>query len=260
MQIKEITITANGALDSTQSASQNGFRRKGNSKPAKPSTEIGTVQRQSISKLIGAKISVLRLEKRMTLESLSDGTGLTPSFLSKLERGRTSVSVDNLHNIASFLGLDIFKLLEEGTGHSPAVVTPAGKGAPFRIINSTSRIEALVPISRSTLQVHLHTTEPSQGKEIAFSHPGEEIVYVLSGEIRYWVNNEYFDLKTGDTIWHPSTQPHRYENIGKRPSRTLCVSTPPVWFNLGPVDERLPGSRPRGRTRAKLKDKSTDAS
>jgi transcriptional regulator with XRE-family HTH domain len=189
----------------------------------------------SIGKLVGAKMSVLRLEKQMTLESLAAGTGLTPSFLSKLERGQTSVSVDNLGNIARFLGQDMGYLLDDDQSQPLVIVTRRGQGTTLRMANTKADVESLVPISRSVLQVTLHRTPPGKGRAVGFLHPGEEIIYVIAGQIRYWVNDQAFMLKAGDTIWHPSTQPHRYENCGKRRSLTLHVNTPPVWFHLDPL-------------------------
>ena len=76
-------------------------------------------------------------------------------------------------------------------------------------------------------------------------------MYVISGRIRYSVDREIFELGPGDTIWHPSTQPHSYENISDSTAVTLHVNTLPVWFHLNTVEQAEKGSKrlPRGRGR-----------
>ncbi|MFD1052483.1 cupin domain-containing protein [Kibdelosporangium lantanae] len=70
--------------------------------------------------------------------------------------------------------------------------------------------------------------EPGASSDgISHSHAGEEVGYILSGQLRYWVDNESYDLEPGDAINFESTRPHRYENPGTETSVSLWVLTPP---------------------------------
>ncbi len=181
-----------------------------------------------IGQQVGERIAALRLEKRLTLDGLAAGTGLTTSFLSKLERGRTSISVDNLRSVAHFLGVEMVHFFERD-GLSSAIVTRQGQGTPLLVGKTDAVGESMISTARSTLQATLYRTPPRQGRSAGFSHPGEEFVYVVRGRIRYWVAEAEFVLEEGDSIWHKSSEAHRWTNIGKSPSLTLHVNTPPVW-------------------------------
>jgi transcriptional regulator with XRE-family HTH domain len=62
---------------------------------------------------LGARLRHLRRERGCTLQEVSDGSGLTPSFLSRLERGIVNISVGNLRKVASFFGVPITHFFTE---------------------------------------------------------------------------------------------------------------------------------------------------
>jgi transcriptional regulator with XRE-family HTH domain len=181
-----------------------------------------------IGKQVGERIAGLRKKRGLTLEDLDRGTGLTRSYLSKLERGRTSISVDNLRTVAHYLGVEMVYFFERD-GRSSAIVTRKGEGAPLVIGGSQATGESLVTTTRSTLQATLYQSPPGQGRATGFSHVGEEFVFVIKGRIRYVVGDNEFLLKAGDSIWHLSSEPHRWLNPARTPALSLHVNTPPVW-------------------------------
>src|SRR3990170_1611000 len=56
---------------------------------------------------LGARVRELRARRSLTLEGLSDITGLSSSMISLVERGRTSPSIGTLVVIAAGLGVSI---------------------------------------------------------------------------------------------------------------------------------------------------------
>jgi transcriptional regulator with XRE-family HTH domain len=186
------------------------------------------VRARSVGKEVGERISMRRREQGLTLEALAGGTGLTPSYLSKLERGRTSISVDNLRAVAQFLGVEMVYFFEREDDTS-AVLTRKGEGTALMVSNTTAFGESLVTNSYSSLQATLYHTPAGAGRSAGFSHPGEEVVYVKRGRVRYWVGSRSFLLRAGDSLWHRSSEPHRWECVGKSTAVTLHVNSPPVW-------------------------------
>jgi transcriptional regulator with XRE-family HTH domain len=63
--------------------------------------------------MLGAKLRVLRKNRRYTLANVSDKTGLSVSFLSDVERGRTRPSLDTLEKLADFYQTTVNELLHE---------------------------------------------------------------------------------------------------------------------------------------------------
>jgi len=61
----------------------------------------------------GFVIKKKRLSKRMTQEELSDLSGVSRSYISKLEKGLTDPGLYNMLKIASALNIKISHLIEE---------------------------------------------------------------------------------------------------------------------------------------------------
>ena len=181
-----------------------------------------------VGKDIGERISLLRRERRLSLEALAAGTGLTASYLSKLERGRTSISVDNLRNVAHFLSVEMVYFFEREESSS-AVVMRGGTGPPLALSSNSAFGESLVTTKHSTLQATLYQSPCGEGRAAGFSHPGEEFVHVIRGQLRYWVGSREFLLSEGDSLWHRSYEPHSWQCVSKNAALTLNVNTPPVW-------------------------------
>jgi transcriptional regulator with XRE-family HTH domain len=62
---------------------------------------------------IGPAIKTLRLEHGMSLNALAEEAGISPSHLSRMERGLTVPSYDVLDRVADALGSDLRALREE---------------------------------------------------------------------------------------------------------------------------------------------------
>lgn len=57
---------------------------------------------------IPAQLRFLRTVKGLTLAEVAQGTGLSISYMSDLERGRTNPSIETLEKIAAFHDLTLF--------------------------------------------------------------------------------------------------------------------------------------------------------
>lgn len=58
-----------------------------------------------------------------------------------------------------------------------------------------------------------------------FQHPGEEMLFVLSGRMRVWLKNKVLDLNKGDCVYFDGTIPHRTQSLSKaRCSALLIIS------------------------------------
>ena len=71
-------------------------------------TEAGPVRQR-----IGPTIKALRMERGYSLNALAEEAGISPSHLSRMERGLTVPSYDVLDRVADALGSDLRALREE---------------------------------------------------------------------------------------------------------------------------------------------------
>lgn len=56
--------------------------------------------------LIGVKIKSLRKERKLTLKQIADQTNLSISFLSQVERSKSSITLESLKKISEALGVN----------------------------------------------------------------------------------------------------------------------------------------------------------
>lgn len=55
------------------------------------------------------------------------------------------------------------------------------------------------------------------------THPGEEIIYVLSGTIEYEVAGKLVTVKSGDVLFVPNGVAHAARNVGNTPASELAT-------------------------------------
>lgn len=177
----------------------------------------------------GPRIRLLRQRQGRTLDDIARACGFTPSLLSKIETGATSPPVATLSAIASALGVPVAGLL----GVDPLPAAAVHDAAAGRLLGpSTSkgyRFAALAA-ARGGVQMtpYLFSAERGGMKPGALSHAGEELVLVLSGELRYRVGPATWHLREGDVLAFDAAVDHDMEPISERATwfAVFCAAPP----------------------------------
>jgi transcriptional regulator with XRE-family HTH domain len=192
---------------------------------------LRTMNDEEAAVALGKRIRDLRQAKGQSLSEVAAGADLTVSFLSRLERGLTGVTVEKLRRLAAFWGLEIVHLFDRDEGPRP-LVTRAGHGPSLQLSGpgprQAARSESLIPKVGAALQATLYRTTAGAGRTELFSHAGEELVFVIGGSVSYTAGEDSIQLDEGDAVWHPSTLPHGW-TAGPAGAITLHVNTPQVW-------------------------------
>ncbi|WP_274533403.1 cupin domain-containing protein [Fulvimarina pelagi] len=187
--------------------------------------------KQSIDESIGAKLRQLRRIHGFSLKQLATPVGCSESMLSKIETAKVRPTMTMLRKLADELHVNIAFFFE--TYSKPEDVVHRQGERPILNVGAASeevaiRLERLPPMSRqSLLEANIHIVEPGGSTEGAFSHVGEEMGFVLEGELTITVADETYRLRTGDSFAFSSTLLHSYKNEGDRVARILWVNTPP---------------------------------
>jgi transcriptional regulator with XRE-family HTH domain len=182
--------------------------------------------------LIGAHIKHARRNRRQSLRQLADIVGCTESFLSKVENDKVRPSLTMLHKIVVALGISVAKLFtEERADDSPVTVLRAGK----RLTLTTGQLrngkgislESLLPVSATVLlEANIHHVAPGGSSRGFIRHQGEEMGFILEGELELLVAKKTFTVKKGDSFFFLSHLPHGYRNPGSVTAKILWVNTP----------------------------------
>ena len=180
---------------------------------------------------IGRRLHAYRSRSGMTLRDVSEATGLSPSYLSKLESGKVGVSVANLDKIATAIGLsDMALLMSESDPQDIASWVTSADRRTRLLVENRIMYEKLTPrIAKFGLSAVLIRCQPGDSSAEMTTHKGDEFRYVVKGEFRYWLADHEFTLHAGDTISHFATMPHRWENISSEEGIMLVVSTLPSY-------------------------------
>ncbi|WP_174614693.1 helix-turn-helix domain-containing protein [Virgibacillus ihumii] len=184
------------------------------------------------SKTVGEKLRSIRLSKNITLNYIASQTGLTSSFISQFERGKTKSSIASMQKIAQVLDIPIASLFENGDSQ-------IFETDNVSIVRKNNRRQLSFPKPALTqdflltnldgkLQVIYSTIEPGGKSGEPYSHESEEeCIIVLSGELEVTIERESFHLYEGDTIKFSSRLSHSWNNPGVEELKALWVMTPP---------------------------------
>jgi transcriptional regulator with XRE-family HTH domain len=183
---------------------------------------------------LGPRLRGLRSQKEWTLESAAKATGLARSTLSKIENGLMSPTYDALLKLARGFAVDISELFEP---HAPEPDDATGSGR--RSITRAGAGQTLAtPVYQHTLLCNdlsnkRMTPFHSRVTARAFSdfadwdrHEGEELIYVLQGEIALFT--EFYEperLASGDCAYLDSRMGHRVISTSTDDAQLLWVST-----------------------------------
>ncbi|HEX2195205.1 MAG TPA: MerR family transcriptional regulator [Candidatus Limnocylindria bacterium] len=178
----------------------------------------------------GALVSRLRAHRRRLGLSLKEAGGrarISPSFLSALERGAADASLATMQRLTRAYGVTMLDLFEPAAGVGRRV-RPAER--PVLDLEAAGiRIEQLA-VGAAALEPQLFVLAPGSSSEGRYSHAGEEFLYVLEGDVTFWVGaREVYRLRTGDSLSFPSTLPHRWRNAASGETRLLWINTPPTF-------------------------------
>jgi len=146
------------------------------------------------------------------------------SHLSAIERGTRNISLAGLQRLAVALGISVSDLFGSSSGSGRLV--HAGRRPVLDTGDGRVRVESLA-VGAQLLEPHLYVVQPGGGSEGSYQHDGEEMVYVLQGEVEFWLNElERHVVRAGDCLTFPSSLRHRWRNCGAGRLEMLWVNTP----------------------------------
>jgi transcriptional regulator with XRE-family HTH domain len=187
---------------------------------------------QSVSRRdpgFGARVRRLRTQQGLTLQEVSDRSGLAASTVSKVEQGKLSPTYENLLRLAEGLRADLGALFGDAPT-MPALagrrsVTRAGQGARletaqynYELLAAELSHKKLVPL-RTILRARSLTEFPDYVR-----HDGEEFLYVLSGTVEL-LTEGYAPLRLapGDSCYFDSVMGHACLSVGETEATILWV-------------------------------------
>ncbi len=176
---------------------------------------------------LGSSIRRARKRRGLTIQQVADISQLSISFISQVERGLVSPSVNSLQKISRVLGIQIGGFFEDQS--KTGRVIRASERPRLIYPNRSEEEYLLTPFRSKKLQVLYYRLKPGASSGgTPYSHESdEECGIVLRGSLEVTVAGESYILNTGDAITFESSLPHAWRNTGTEECEALWVVTPP---------------------------------
>jgi transcriptional regulator with XRE-family HTH domain len=201
---------------------------------------------------IGRRLAAHRGRRGIRVAELAREVGVTPSLISQIERGQSRPSVSTLFALAQALDVPVDAFFREPAPVEAPQAAAAGQptvGAAQGVtwagpeqreiegryvvrrgnravidIEGGVRWERLTPETLRHLDFFELVYGPgAESNPTLYSHPGTEMVLIMTGVLEISVGFETHRLEPGDSMQFPSSMPHRYANPALETARAVTV-------------------------------------
>ena len=183
--------------------------------------------------VIGHKIKGLRESKNLTIEEISERSGLTVEQISSIENDVNLPSLGPLIKIARALGVRLGTFMDDSDALGPVVCRAADREKESSISFSNGATDARKhmeyhPLAQQKAGRHMEPfvidINPEDSPTFQLSaHEGEEFIYVMQGEVEIEYGKEKYLLKEGDSIFYDSIVKHHVHGAPGKSAKILAV-------------------------------------
>lgn len=182
---------------------------------------------------LGDRLRQRRKELRLTLSDVADGAGLSVGFISQIERNITAPSLGSLATIATVLQLPIQAFLDAPTNNNE--MTREADRRAFAVQGADVSYERLSSnfVGSTIHSVIVH--EPPGHRLEPISHEGEEMFYMISGEVTVEIEGRQSILSQGDSVHFNSRRIHSIWNHTDANASILWCGTMDIFGDQNPA-------------------------
>lgn len=175
---------------------------------------------------IGEKIRDLRLKMGLTQEELAERSNLSKGFISQVEHGNTSPSVDTLENIVYALGSNFSEFFHEKKKEN--YVFSAQDAFTGVYDQFGFKIHWIVPnAQKNSMEPVIMELAPGGRSKTYNPFEGESFGYVLEGSILLHLGEDTHEVHVGDCFYHGMDSRTHIENNTDKKAKVLWVISPP---------------------------------
>ncbi|PKL39183.1 MAG: XRE family transcriptional regulator [Spirochaetae bacterium HGW-Spirochaetae-1] len=167
---------------------------------------------------IGERLVKLRNKKKISIEKLSEMTGLSVKHLEKIEEGNDFAPVGDILKISRALTVSPDDILKSKDNKNERI-------QGFKRREEAYQYKVLTPEAKDHHLRSFRVTIPpeSEHPKIHYQHEGEEFVYTLKGQVEIKVGAKNHHLKKDETLHFNSGIKHSLKNPGK--TETVLIVT-----------------------------------
>lgn len=175
---------------------------------------------------LSERLRNLRGKHGLSLEAVAGRTGLTKGFLSLMERGLKAPSISTLLRLSHAYDMPVGALLDRSKPSEPAYSLVrrderrkyAREGSLYGY-----RYEAIAfRKDRKRIEPFI-VSPPMRTPRKFFTHGGDEMVFVLAGQVEIQLGKDHLLLLPGDCLYFEASTPHRSRSVGTQRAITLVA-------------------------------------
>ena len=171
------------------------------------------------------RLKLLRKKLGITLEALAEHSGLTKSYLSKVERGLNTPSIAAALKLAKALNVNVEELFAEDKagieGYSLV------RSDQRQLLSGSEHSPGYAVLAHQVSERNLlpfMIYPPAAFADPSFkAHVWEEFLFVHEGAVEVDFMNERVILQRGDALHFNAQKPHRVRSVGEVQAQLLVV-------------------------------------
>jgi transcriptional regulator with XRE-family HTH domain len=167
-----------------------------------------------------ALLRPVRRQRGLTLEQLAQQTGLTKSYLSKIERGQSTPSIAVALKVAQALDVEVGRLFSaEAAQEKITVDRAAGRKA------DGDRYRMLAPsLLGKSMSPFIVRPSDRASDDPHPEHSGQEFVFVHTGRVELDYGEQTIALGPGDSAYFDASVSHKIRAVGAKPAEVVVVA------------------------------------
>jgi transcriptional regulator with XRE-family HTH domain len=171
--------------------------------------------------MLTALLRAVRRQRGLTLENLAEQTGLTKSYLSKIERRQSTPSIAVALKVARALDVDVARLFSDETADEKIVIDRAGDRRKV----AGERYVALAPavLGKSMSPFVVRPVGKALGGPRPM-HAGQEFVFVHAGTVELDYGDQTIRLGPGDSAYFDASVSHNFRSVGAAAAEVIVVA------------------------------------
>jgi len=193
------------------------------------------VKEEFVALNLGNKIRDLRKQRALTLQEVSDLTGLSKPLLSQIENNIAAPPIATLIKISTALGVKISHFFRDhDMGDRIVVVRKHDRYSVKRLVHNKNesklgyRWESLAyPFVGKQMEPFMVEIEPVKEEDLLYNdHKGEEFHFVLDGVVEFKSAEYVYLLEKGDSIYFDSSIPHALRGVDGVAKSLIVIFAP----------------------------------
>jgi transcriptional regulator with XRE-family HTH domain len=184
----------------------------------------------STDRMLAADIRALRKARGLTLAETAMSLGRSIGWLSQVERGISTPSIEDMRRFAELFGVPISLFFAHDVPNEAerGVVVRAGRRRSLGTSESGLVEELLSPDLGGSFELLRSVFAPGAALEKAALRETEEAGYVVSGRFDLEVDGIWHALSEGDSFRFKA-KAFRWRNPGAEPAVVIWAVSPPVY-------------------------------